>query len=119
MTLWNRLKYLWPAWRRRQEREMHEELGSLTAIAGRRELGNLTLAMEDARATWGWTWLESIFADIRYSFRALRHAARICWGSGALARSRHRRQQRDLQLRRRAAAAASAGKESGGAFGCQ
>jgi predicted permease len=69
--LWNRLKYLWPAWRRRQEREMREELGSLTAIAGSQELGNLTLAMEDARATWGWTWLESILADIRYSLRAL------------------------------------------------
>ena len=27
--------------------------------------------MEDVRATWGWTWLESIFADIRYSLRAL------------------------------------------------
>jgi predicted permease len=71
MTIWNRLKYLWPARRRREEREMREELGSLTAIAGRRELGNLTLAMEDVRATWGWTWLDSIFADIRYSFRAL------------------------------------------------
>ena len=72
MTIWNRLKYLWPARRRREEREMREELGSLTAIAGSRELGNLTLAMEDVRATWGWTWLDSIFADIRYSFRALR-----------------------------------------------
>jgi predicted permease len=70
--LWNRFKYLWPARRRREEREMREELESLTAIAGGRELGNLTLAMEDARATWGWTWLEGIFADIRYSFRALR-----------------------------------------------
>jgi len=73
MTIRNRLKYLWPAWRRQQEREMREEWGSLTAIAGgHQELGNLTLAMEDVRATWGWTWLESIFADIRYSFRALR-----------------------------------------------
>jgi predicted permease len=72
MTIRNRLKYLWPAWRRREEREMREELGSLTAIAGSQELGNLTLAMEDVRATWGWTWLESIFADIRYSLRALR-----------------------------------------------
>src|ERR1700693_4341971 len=75
MTLWNRLKYLWPAWRRREEREMREELESLTAIAGdisgEKELGNLTLAMEDVRATWGWTWLESIFADIRYSLRTL------------------------------------------------
>src|ERR1700683_2805916 len=68
----NRFKYLWPAWRRREEREMREELGALTAIAGSKELGNLTLAMEDVRATWGWTWLDSIFADIRYSFRALR-----------------------------------------------
>jgi predicted permease len=71
MTIWNRLKYLWPAWRHRQEREMQEELESLTAIAGSKELGNLTLAKEDVRATWGWTWLESILADIRYSFRTL------------------------------------------------
>ena len=71
MTIWNRLKYLWPARRRREEREMREELESLTAIAGSKELGNLTLAMEDVRATWGWTWLDSIFADIRYSLRAL------------------------------------------------
>ncbi len=72
MMFWNRLKYLWPARRRREEREMREELGSLTEIAGAKELGNLTLSMEDARATWGWTWLDGIFADIRYSFRALR-----------------------------------------------
>jgi predicted permease len=67
-----RFKYLWPARRRREEREMRDELASLTAIAGAKELGNLTLAMENARAAWGWTWLESIFADIRYSFRTLR-----------------------------------------------
>jgi hypothetical protein len=72
MRVWNRLKSLWPGWRRREEREMHEELESLAAIAGGKELGNLTLAMEDARATWGWTWLGGIFADIRYSWRALR-----------------------------------------------
>ena len=71
MMIWNRLKYLWPARRRREEREMRAELESLTAIAGGKELGNLTLVMEDARATWGWTWLESIFVDIRYSLRAL------------------------------------------------
>src|SRR5260370_37945305 len=72
MMIWKRLKYLWPACRREQEREMREELGSLLAIAGSKELGNLTLAMEDVRATWGWTWLGSIVADIRYSLRALR-----------------------------------------------
>lgn len=72
MTIWPRLKYLWPAWRRRQEREIREELESLTAIAGSKELGNLTLAVENVRATWGWTWLGSVVADIRYSLRALR-----------------------------------------------
>jgi predicted permease len=72
MTIWNRLKYLWPAHRRREEREMREELASLTAIAGAKELGNLTLAMENVRATWGWTRLDSIVADIRYSLRTLR-----------------------------------------------
>jgi len=68
----NRLKALWPAWRREQEREMREELESLTALAGRKELGNLTLALEDVRAAWGWTWLDSLFADVRYSIRTLR-----------------------------------------------
>src|ERR1035438_4345403 len=70
--IWDRIKSLRPGWRRQEEREMHEELESLAAIAGRKELGNLTLAMEDARAAWGWTWLGGVFADVRYSFRALR-----------------------------------------------
>src|SRR5262245_16285944 len=72
MTIWRRLQYLWPARRRREERDMREELASLAEIAGAKELGNLTLAMEDVRATWGWTWLESVLADIGYSLRALR-----------------------------------------------
>jgi len=72
MTVWNRLRSLSPRWRRRQGREMREELEALTAIAGRKELGNLTLAAENARAAWGWTWIESSVADLRYSLRALR-----------------------------------------------
>ncbi|MGC9950796.1 MAG: hypothetical protein ABSF64_30900 [Bryobacteraceae bacterium] len=72
MTIRNRLKYLWPAWRRREEREMRAEWGALTAMAGAKELGNLTLAMEEVRASWGWTRVGSIFADIRYALRALR-----------------------------------------------
>ena len=51
---------------------MREEMASLGAIAEAGELGNLTAAMENARAVWGWTWLSGIFADIRYSLRALR-----------------------------------------------
>ena len=72
MMIFKRLKYLWPPRRRREEREMREELESLAAMAGRGELGNLTLAMENVRGAWGWTWLDSFVADIRYSFRALR-----------------------------------------------
>ncbi|MCL4401296.1 MAG: ABC transporter permease [Acidobacteria bacterium] len=45
---------------------------ALAEIAGRRELGNLTLAAENARAVWGWTWLESLLADIRFAIRTLR-----------------------------------------------
>jgi predicted permease len=76
MMIWNRLKYLWPPRRRQEERDMREELESLTAIAGAKELVNLTLAIEDVRATWGWTWLDSIYADIRYSLRgSCRHPA--------------------------------------------
>src|SRR5207302_9521988 len=71
MTIWKRLRYLSPARRRKEEQEMREELESLTAIADSRELGNLTLAMENVRATWGWTWLDSIVADIRYALRTL------------------------------------------------
>lgn len=71
MTIWKRLPYLLPARRRREESDMREELGALHAIAGR-ELGNLTLAMENALAAWGWTWLENAIADVRYSLRALR-----------------------------------------------
>ena len=31
MMFWNRLKYLWPPHRRREERDMREELESLAA----------------------------------------------------------------------------------------
>jgi len=72
MGMLRRLKSLWPGWRRREEREMREELDALAGLAGPKELGNLTLAMEDARAVWGWTWLGSLAGDVRYAFRSLR-----------------------------------------------
>ena len=71
MNAWRKLKYLLPSYRRSEEREMQEELESLTAIAGPRELGNLTLAAENARGVWGWAWLEGIVADVRYALRVL------------------------------------------------
>lgn len=69
--MWTKLKYLLPSRRRAEEREMQEELEALAHIAGRRELGSLTLAAENAREIWGWTRTESILADIRYAIRML------------------------------------------------
>jgi predicted permease len=71
MSAWRKLKYLLPSYRRSEEREMREELESLAALAGPRELGNLTLAAENARGVWGWVWLEGIAADVRYALRVL------------------------------------------------
>ena len=53
-----RLGYLLPWRRRAAERDMTDELRSLAEMARPGELGNLTLAAEDARAEWGWTRLE-------------------------------------------------------------
>jgi putative ABC transport system permease protein len=72
MRLWRRLGYLLPWRRRAAERDMQEELRSIAAMAGPRELGNLTLAAEDARAEWGWTRLEQTGQDVRYAVRTLR-----------------------------------------------
>jgi predicted permease len=70
--IWRRLQYLLPSRRRAEERDMHEELDALVQIAGERELGNLTLAAENARETWQWTSLDAVVADVRYAFRGLR-----------------------------------------------
>lgn len=76
MTWLRRLKYLRPSYRHAQEREMEAEMQSVKEMAAEdaaeRSLGNLTLAREDARAVWGWTWLTSLAADVRYALRVLR-----------------------------------------------
>jgi predicted permease len=66
----------------REEMELHramrqeqlERSGLSTAeayTASRRALGNVTLAHEDARAIWGWRWLEGVIQDVRYAWRLL------------------------------------------------
>ncbi len=72
MMLWKRLPYLLPWRRRAAERDMQEELQFIAEMAAPGELGNLTLAAEDARAEWGWTRLEQTAQDVRYGFRSLR-----------------------------------------------
>jgi predicted permease len=72
MMFWRRLPYLLPWRRRAAERDMQDELRSLAEMAAPGELGNLTLAAEDARAQWGWTRLEHALQDLRYALRALR-----------------------------------------------
>jgi putative ABC transport system permease protein len=74
MSVWKRLKYLLPSYRRAQEQDMREELASLAAMAGPRELGNLTRAAEDARAVWAWTPLDQLYRDLQYALRTLRHS---------------------------------------------
>jgi predicted permease len=66
-----RLQNLLPGRRRAEEQEMRAEFEALQAFADPRELGNLTLAAENARAVWGFAWLESFFADLRYALRTL------------------------------------------------
>ena len=40
--------------------------------ASRRALGNVTLAREEARSVWTWSWLERLWQDARYGARTLR-----------------------------------------------
>jgi putative ABC transport system permease protein len=42
------------------------------AEAARRQLGNTTLAREDARAVWIWPWLEGAWQDLRNAARSLK-----------------------------------------------
>src|SRR4051794_20854980 len=39
--------------------------------AARRQFGNVTQLHESGREAWGWSWLDSIFQDIRYAVRQL------------------------------------------------
>src|SRR5262249_42550041 len=39
--------------------------------AARRDLGNIALVREDARAAWTWTWWEQFTQDLRYGFRTM------------------------------------------------
>ncbi|HEY1340380.1 MAG TPA: ADOP family duplicated permease [Bryobacteraceae bacterium] len=65
--------------RRQHEADLAEEMAHHLALKehdsgadARREMGNATLAREDARAVWIWPWLESVWQDLAYGFRTMR-----------------------------------------------
>jgi len=81
-------KFTWWLRRRRKEDDLREELefhlaeeaderrtGGLTEDQARRaahrDLGNVTLLREDARALWTWRFLEQLSQDLRYGSRML------------------------------------------------
>src|SRR5271167_4961052 len=83
---WLRVKAL--AKRRRLERDLEEELQFHLAkraeknralglgaddaqVAARRRFGSVTLVKEDCRETWTFTWLETLWQDVRYAARIL------------------------------------------------
>jgi hypothetical protein len=88
MGNWVRRLQYWIHWRQTnadlaEELEFHralkisemEQSGLAPTEAGfasSRELGNVTVALEDARAVWIWPWLESILQDVAYGIRNLR-----------------------------------------------
>ncbi|HEY4363221.1 MAG TPA: ABC transporter permease [Bryobacteraceae bacterium] len=89
MSLWPRLRNLLS--RRRRNRDLEEELQHHTALAeqhlersgmppdeahyaARRDLGNVTRALENSRSVWSFGWIESLFRDARYGLRNIRKA---------------------------------------------
>src|SRR5262245_59331581 len=74
MKVWRRLNY-WinPSARRAEDDDMRQELEALRELAPAGELGNLTLAAEDARGQFTILWLERLWQDARYAHRSMRH----------------------------------------------
>ena len=68
--LLRRLRYWFRS--RQLDAELAEELEFHRALAGSPAMGNLTLARESARGVWIWPWLESLWQDLAYGFRAMR-----------------------------------------------
>ena len=74
MSGWRRLNYWINARARRAEdRDIQEELDALRHLAEPGELGNLTIAAEDARSQFGRLWFERLGQDLRYAWRSMRH----------------------------------------------
>ena len=70
--LFRRIQYLFN--RRRLDAELESDMEfhrEMAARAGRRNFGNTLRMREQARETWGWTWLDRLGQDLRYGLRIL------------------------------------------------
>ena len=56
---------------KQQELEANGMLPDAARLAAAREVGNVTLAREDARAEWIWPWFDSVRQDTRFAVRSL------------------------------------------------
>jgi predicted permease len=64
---------------RRRNRDLDDEIAAHLAMARRdgvdpASFGNTTLIKETTRDTWCWTWLDTLFQDLRYGLRMMRRA---------------------------------------------
>ena len=76
-------------WRRRMERELERDIEDHLTLeteaniargmspgearyAALRKFGNITRVKEDTRSVWLWTWLDTLYGDVRHAFRRMR-----------------------------------------------
>ncbi len=69
MTLLRKIAWLFN--RERKEADLRDELAFHIAEEGAKDLGNITLVLEDTRAAWSWIWVEQFFQDLRYAARTM------------------------------------------------
>ncbi len=70
--LFRRLRYLLN--RRRFDRELAQDMEfhrEMAGAEGRGNFGNPLRLREEARDAWGWTWIDTLFQDLRYAARVL------------------------------------------------
>src|SRR6185312_1762967 len=70
--LFRRLRYL--VNRRRFDRELENDMQfhrEMAAGAGHADFGNVLRLREEARDSWGWTWIDRLEQDLRYGFRTM------------------------------------------------
>jgi predicted permease len=70
--LFRRLRYLLN--RRRFDRELENDMQvhrEMAASAGHAEFGNVLRLREEARDSWGWTWIDRFEQDLRYGVRTM------------------------------------------------